>query len=284
MFIVGELADKSIAKDIGLYLNKQGIEAEVKKHDLKELYAIFIIDESQFEKASDIFRVRTGGPRTFEAPKEWSKIQTLKPGLLTRPVIALCVAIYLAQNFANLEVYKLLKFSSSKDLFEIKGMQLWRVFTPCLIHFGFMHIFFNLMWWKDLSKIIEKRFGVFFLVVFCIVVGSFSNYSQFLIGGPGFGGLSGVVFALFGLNWMMSRFEQGYEYSLPKSDIFMMVGWFIFCLTGALSMSIANMAHATGLSLGMLIGLAITFKKSNEKKQIFGFSVLAFAFIFLGQF
>lgn len=289
MYIVGELADYKVAKEIIDLLKDRGLDATCRKHESLELYQVCVASQDHLILAMDLFRLKTGGPKTFTPPPEWKKIQGLPKGYLTLPVIFLCVAIYLLENFTSYGVYNLLKFSEDESLTELKNFQLWRLVTPCLMHFGFLHIFFNLMWWKDLSKIIEKSFGVIFLLLFCLLVGIASNIGQFLISGPGFGGLSGIIFGLFGLIWMLGRFHHNFIYKLPKNDVVLMVGWFVLCLTGALSFKIANMAHAIGISFGMIAGLLLSFlmhphKRPEKLKQMILFFFLSLVFIFLGRF
>ena len=72
---------------------------------------------------------------------------------------------------------------------------------------------------------------------------------------PAFGGLSGVGYGLFGYLWMRVVHDPGCGLLLTRSMVFVSLGWFFLCLTGALG-SVANMAHTVGLVLGMCVAYA----------------------------
>lgn len=139
------------------------------------------------------------------------------------------------------------------DLPEIRAGQIWRLVTPVFLHFGFMHVFFNLMWLKDLGFAIEKvKGGLFFLFLF-LVTAIPSNLGQYYMSGPSFGGMSGVVYGFLGYVWMKGRFDPSSGLVLMPGIVTMMMVWFVLCLTGILG-PVANMAHGVGLVVGVLVG------------------------------
>ena len=70
-----------------------------------------------------------------------------------------------------------------------------------------------------------------------------------------FGGMSGVVYALFGYVWMKGRYEPEQGMILHPSTVQTMLLWLVLCMTGFLG-NIANAAHVVGLVAGILFGLA----------------------------
>lgn len=138
-------------------------------------------------------------------------------------------------------------------LASLRSGEVWRLFTPCFVHFSFLHLLFNMMWMFDLGRQIEASRGTLTLAFLVLVIGCTSNYAQYLGDGAGFGGMSGVVFGLFGYVLLMARFAPSAGMvMIPSNAVFVLV-WFVVCLTGAVG-PIANWAHGIGLVLGVAFG------------------------------
>lgn len=136
----------------------------------------------------------------------------------------------------------------------------WRLWTPILIHFGWLHLAMNSMWFWELGRRIELHQGSLFLLGFVLLAGLVSNLSQFMVSGPVFfGGLSGVLYALLGYCWIYQRLYPVAAYALPKGVVGMMLVWLLVCLLGIVSAlgfgQIANAAHVSGLIIGCVAGL-----------------------------
>jgi GlpG protein len=87
------------------------------------------------------------------------------------------------------------------------------------------------------------------------VIGIPSNLAQYMMAGPWFGGMSGVVYGLFGYVWMKGKYSPHEGMALHPQTVFYMIAWFVLCFTGWVG-SIANSAHAVGLLMGMAFGIA----------------------------
>ena len=136
---------------------------------------------------------------------------------------------------------------------EIRHGQVWRLITPIFVHFSVLHLLFNMLWLRDLGSLIEARASTLKLLLLVLVTAIASNIGQYLMSGPSFGGMSGVVYGLFGYIWMRGKFDPSSGMFLTDQTILIMVGWYLLCLTGMIG-SIANTAHTVGLVLGMGIG------------------------------
>ena len=131
----------------------------------------------------------------------------------------------------------------------------WRLLTPIFLHFGFMHILFNLLMLAQLGGLIEAVRGSWRFLVFVLLIAVPSNIAQYLWSGPQFGGMSGVVYGLFGYIWMKSRYEPGSGFYVAPNTVVWMVGWFFMCLFQIIpGVAVANAVHATGFAVGIILG------------------------------
>jgi GlpG protein len=152
-----------------------------------------------------------------------------------------------------------------RSLPEIRSGQVWRLFTPMLLHFGFLHLIFNIMWLRDLGSILQLRFGAGYFVAFVLSSAAVSNLAQLAWAGPNFGGLSGVNYALFGFLWLRGKYDRTGVWRLNPVIIQTMLLWFVICLTGILG-PIANTAHAVGLAFGAACGF-LTAKLASTRRR-----------------
>lgn len=150
---------------------------------------------------------------------------------------------------------------------KLREGQIWRLFTPALLHGSLLHLFINLLWMIILGNQVEARLGRWRYLLFVIVAAVISNTAQYLMNGPAFVGISGVVCALFGLVWMRQLVApwEGYQLNRP-TIIFVLIFLFgMVALQAAsfaielrggnpLPIGIANGAHLSGLAVGIVLG------------------------------
>ena len=121
------------------------------------------------------------------------------------------------------------------------------------LHFGFLHIFFNMLWLRDLGSMIEARKSTWMLLLLVLVIAGTSNLAQYLVSGPTFGGMSGVVYGLLGYIWMQGKFDPASKLSLEPQTVLFMIAWFFLCLFDLVG-NVANTVHAVGLGVGIAWG------------------------------
>jgi GlpG protein len=144
-------------------------------------------------------------------------------------------------------------------LFEVRHGETWRLITPIFLHFSILHIFFNMLWMRDLGSMIEGRQSSWLLIVMVLVIAACSNAAQFFVAGPEFGGMSGVVYGLFGYVWIRGKLDPGSGLLLHSTTVTMMIIWFFLCLIGIIP-GVANTVHAIGLVMGMAWGWLSSLK------------------------
>lgn len=269
MFKIGELSDPVMADLIVQDLTQAGISSQI--HNEGQLLVLYVENQADYEKAFDMFRVRLGFAPRFEVPEEYKKMAQIPWGNMTRVFMVLSLGISFAMLMTgDKDVASLWFFSQNNEqLFaEIRQGQWWRLWSPIFLHFGFLHIIFNMLVFKDFGPLIEYQHGIARALIWVAAIAFISNISQYLVQGPQFGGMSGVLFGLLGIIWTYKVFNPESEFSLPKSSVTMLLVWFFLCLFGIIP-NIANMAHASGLTLGMLIGIwAGSRDFQNQKGQL----------------
>jgi GlpG protein len=129
----------------------------------------------------------------------------------------------------------------------------WRLITPIFVHFGPIHLLFNMLWLKTLGSAIEAKEGSWKYFVLLLLFALASNFAQFYWKGPMFGGMSGVVYGLFGYVWMRWKTDPFSGYYVPKETVYTMIVWFFLCVFQIIP-NVANGAHAGGLAAGMVFG------------------------------
>ena len=146
-------------------------------------------------------------------------------------------------------------------LSQVASGEVWRLVTPMFLHFDWMHILFNAIMFLSLAGQIESLRGSGRLLLVILVVAVVGNLTQYYVYRPSpgqagiilFGGLSGVVYGLFGYVWVKSRLEPHLGLQIPTQTVVILLGWFFLCLF--FSANIANGAHAGGLVAGLVLAL-----------------------------
>jgi len=278
MYIVGELRDSSVAKTIERIFIEQNVAGKVIPHE--DHFVVVAENEDSLKQVDTIYRLNVGLPIRQEMPKEWQNLQRVKMGPMTKTIIVSCVIIFILGMINKPLDRSYAPFFISVrpgSLFsEVMAGEFWRLWTPMLLHFSFLHIFFNLLWVKDIGSALEEQESTRTMIILTLIYGLLTNVAQYLVVGPSFGGMSGVVFAYLGQMWMRAKFDPEVPYSLPKRDIGFMIGWLVLCMTGIIG-AIANVAHAIGLACGMIVGIYLTLKSPSKSKKLASSTVLIYA-------
>lgn len=171
--------------------------------------------------------------------------------------------------------WKLLEELPPGTLFgKIRQGEVWRLFTPALLHGGFLHILFNMLWLFILGRQIEERLGLSRYLLLSLLLGVFSNVAQYLVSGPVFLGYSGIITGMVGFIWSRQKIAPWEGYPLQKPVIiFITVFVFVMLALGIFYMIakffnfggerdiIANTAHVMGGVFGVLLGRLSLFAR-----------------------
>lgn len=143
--------------------------------------------------------------------------------------------------------------SVSQWLPKVRQGEIWRLLTPIFLHWNLFHLLFNMVALRFLGLMIEGRRGPGLLLALVVVSGVLSNLAQFSAVGPFFGGMSGVVYAMFGYIWICGKLDVTSGMVLREGIVIMVMLWFFLCLVGVIP-DVANMVHAVGLGVGAAWG------------------------------
>jgi GlpG protein len=201
--------------------------------------------------------------RTEKIRKQIEAKQSMRIGTVTAGLIGICAVVFLATYVGKRQdVLAMLTFvpivggRAFGDVSAIWHGQPWRLITPIFLHFGYMHLLFNMWWLKDLGTALERVFSARYLLVFVLVVGVLSNTLEYLMSGPTvFGGMSGVVYGLFAFVWIRGRLDPSFPYRMPQQLVTFMLIWLGLGFTGWVG-PIANWVHLGGLVAGAVWGAA----------------------------
>jgi len=138
---------------------------------------------------------------------------------------------------------------------EVRAGQIWRLFTPALLHAGIIHLLFNLLWWIFFGRQLEYRLGALRLSFLVLVSAVVSNLGQYFASGPDFLGLSGVICAMGGFILVREKIAPWEGYAVPRSTLNFLVG---FVLLAAVFEGLMVLAQAAGSGVDLPINFGNT--------------------------
>ncbi|NWN83045.1 MAG: rhomboid family intramembrane serine protease [Halomonas sp.] len=236
---------------------------------------LWLADPGQHEALLDVVgRWQRGEPLPVDAPRRHSMSAGALPSVLrqaplTAATLGLCLLVFAAMAVFGDMVIALLAIVplgiSSAGTLSVGSLpdvlasgQVWRLLSPAFLHFGWMHLVFNMLWLWYFGRQVEALQGSRRLLVIVLAAGIGANLAQYAAGTALFGGMSGVDFALLGYVWLMSRRAPGSGFFVPQMLVVFMLGWMLFTMTDMAAAvgfgNVANEAHLGGLVVGLALG------------------------------
>jgi len=269
MLMITSFTNPRVAQAFVDYMATQGVILTIQQHNQTD---VWLADESQAALVNAElarFLENPGDARYLAASwqsghtgsglhyQRFPFLATLREraGPLTLVLMAACILVFILMSVVGDQPMMLMlawPYDASVEF------EFWRYFTHALMHFSIMHILFNLLWWWYLGGAVEKRLGSGKLIVLTLISALLSGFIQHKFGGPWFGGLSGVVYALMGYVWLRGERD-------PQSGVYLQRGLMAFALIWIIAgwfdlfgMAIANGAHMAGLAVGLAMAFADT--------------------------
>ena len=167
-------------------------------------------------------------------------------------------------------------FFQAPLFYSIRHGEVWRLFSPILLHAGLLHFLFNMLWLWVLGRSCEANMGATRYVAFILVTAAITNTLQYLMTGPFFMGISGVLAAQAGYIWIRKKIAPWEIYFIDRGTL-IFLACFIFGLfglqivafyiqlvhnTSILPLNFANTAHVAGVMLGLGFGATKLFQRT----------------------
>lgn len=160
---------------------------------------------------------------------------------------------------------------------KIREGEIWRIFTPSLMHADIFHLIFNMTALLILGKMMEQRLTVSKYILFMLATGIITNFAQYFMSGANFIGYSGILCAMMAFIWQRQKVAPWEGYPL-QSSTFAFTTFFVLAIAFAqtvafvlaaanisnLPINIANTAHVVGGLSGLLLG-KLAYFESNLK-------------------
>ncbi|MBV9849750.1 MAG: rhomboid family intramembrane serine protease [Armatimonadetes bacterium] len=192
-------------------------------------------------------------PRQQPGGADWFMQAPLLTWLLCAASVVTTGLFWLAQQPGHTIAYSSLGPVAAPDIW---GGQYWGLVTGVFLHGGLLHLLFNMIWLYQLGGMLERSLNTLTYLVFVVAAAAIGSGCELAFDGTTGIGMSGVVYAIFGLMWAgRGRYPQWGAYA-TNDNLRLFLGWGIFCFVATYFgwMSIANWAHAGGLLFGLSVG------------------------------
>ncbi len=169
--------------------------------------------------------------------------------------------------------------SLSLSLFgeRLRDGQLWRIFTPSMLHANIIHLVLNMTWLLAIGSQIEQKTSPFRYLLLIAILAAVSNTAQYLMAGANFMGFSGVICGMVGFIAARQQVSpwEGYHFTrlMYASVVFFI--WVLVAIAGvafflesylhiAPPISFGNTAHLSGLAAGLVLGRTRWFRMTRH--------------------
>jgi rhomboid protease GluP len=184
---------------------------------------------------------------------------------------------------SSLSIYKL----GATGTLALQYGRWWSVVTAIFLHGGIVHIFFNMLWIRQIGPTVEEFYGTPRYLIIYFVSGAVGFVASILGGHALTIGASGSIFGLLGALVFYGKTRGGYF----GEAIYKQTGTWALVLFafGFIMSGVDNFAHAGGFAGGYLVALLINFSERRPERlwhRVLAlglgiFTILAFVLNFL---
>lgn len=176
-------------------------------------------------------------------------------------LLGICVVVFLIQNIIP-------GFTEALLLEQSKPLEIWRFFTSMFLHGDIMHLLYNMlalfMFGLALERFIgSKRFLIVYFVSGLIANLVSINFYQSSLGA------SGAIFGIIGALVFVKPNLTVFAFGMPMPMFIAGILWAGADLIGVFNPSnIANIAHLTGMGIGLIFGAFYRDWARREERKI----------------
>lgn len=270
--------------DLSMVLLARGIDTEVREDDGE--VTVWVRDDAQLDDARVVADAVAADPSSAGVRRDiaegarrakiraaddarWrarmARVRVSVHGVqadprLTQATMVLCVLVAVWTNLGRdprtVSALVLTAYPPISGLPELWRGEVWRLFTPSLVHFGPLHLGFNLWVAWSFSTMVETRKGWRLLLPLMLATSAGAFLTEWAFArlvapmAPAAGGLSGVLYGLFGYLFVKGRIDPADRLDV-SSQTAVMLG--LLLLLGFIPGSgFASGAHVGGLVVGGL--------------------------------
>jgi len=182
--------------------------------------------------------------------------------IVTYSIMAVCAAVFLLQ-IGNGGVTDALQQTNV----DVANGQWWRLFTSMFVHYGYLHIFSNMLSLYFIGPFVERIYGTGRYLLLYFGTGLIASLTFYAIG-PTFnpaGGASGAIAGIFGV---LGAFFFANRNQMGPAGSAMIRQWVVLlainvAINVAYSSSLGWQAHLGGLVSGLILGFLLLPRRSN---------------------
>lgn len=206
--------------------------------------------------------------------QEDQAMRNIKNARITISLIAICVAVYLVSFLLyglTMSAVEGLEFGGFNPIYVIHYNQYYRLITACFIHFGIIHLAFNMYSLYIFGSFMEwilKTGRYFALSVAGLLCSTVIPLVLYLLFGMGantvLGGISGLIFAYLGaFTYLSYRYPHVFKQMFRQLVPILLLNLFISISVPSISL----VGHLGGYLGGMVIMAAIEYVKPLRNQQ-----------------
>jgi len=160
--------------------------------------------------------------------------------------------------------------------------QWWTLFTAIYLHGGILHIFFNMIWLRNIGYAVEDFFGLSRAFIIFTVAGVAGFLASDLLQVPFTVGASGSIFGLLGALIFYGRHRGG---TFGEALMRQVGSWALMAFVfGFIFPGVNNWAHAGGFAGGYLCAQLLKYQEIAPERTAHRIAALALGLITLAGF